>query len=254
MFLDKLPVNPCVIPNSAMILAAGLGKRMLPLTERIPKPMLVISGLTILDRAIEHLLKAGVKKIVINTSHLAAKLEEHIIRRSDSRLVLSTEEELLETGGGVRRALPSLGKEAFYVINGDSVWVDGMKSPLLRLAETWDANQMDVLLMLAPLSSIQSFQGLGDFTMDQLGRLSRRSEKNVAPFSYMGISIVNPAILLDAPEGAFSLNWAYDRAITSNRLYGIVHDGLWYHISTPTDLELARSRFINGHSPPVPFF
>ena len=174
MFLDRLPVNSCVIPNSAMILAAGLGKRMLPLTERIPKPMLVISGLTILDRAIEHLLKAGVKKIVINTSHLAAKLEEHIIRRSDSRLVLSTEEELLETGGGVRRALPSLGKEAFYVINGDSVWVDGMKSPLLRLAETWDANQMDVLLMLAPSSSIQNFQGLGDFTMDQLGRLSRR--------------------------------------------------------------------------------
>jgi len=108
--------------------------------------------------------------------------------------------------------------------------------------------------MLAPMSGVNNFHGLGDFTMDQLGRLSRRLEKNVAPFSYMGISIINPAIFTDAPDGAFSLNWAYDHAIKSNRLYGVVHDGLWYHISTPTDLELARNRFINGHSPPVPFF
>ena len=254
MFLDKLPARPCIIPSSAMILAAGRGERMLPLTERIPKPMLVISGSTILDRAIEHLFKTGIKKIVINTSHLASNIEDHITTRNDNRLFLSSEKEPLETGGGVKRALPLLGKEAFYVINGDSVWVDGMKSPLLRLAESWDFEAMDILLMLAPLSSVNHFHGLGDFTMDQLGRLSRRSEKNVAPFSYMGISIVNPAIFVDAPDGAFSLNWAYDRAIKSNRLYGAVHDGLWYHISTPADLELARNRFINGHSPPVPFF
>ena len=168
--------------------------------------------------------------------------------------MLSSEKDPLETGGGVKKALPLLGKEAFYVINGDSVWVDGMKSPLLRLAEYWNPEIMDVLLMLAAMSGVNNFHGVGDFTMDQLGRLSRRLEKNVAPFSYMVISIINPAIFTDAPDGAFSLNWAYDQAIKSNRLYGVVHDGLWYHISTPTDLELARNRFINGHSPPVPFF
>ena len=254
MFLDTLPARPCVIPDSAIILAAGRGERMLPLTERIPKPMLIISGSTILDRAIGHLFKTGIKKIVINTCHLASNIEEHITALNDSRLLLSSEKDPLETGGGVKKALPLLGKEAFYVINGDSVWVDGMKSPLLRLAESWNPEIMDVLLMLAPMSVVNNFHGLGDFTMDQLGRLSRRLEKNVAPFSYMGISIINPAIFTDAPDGAFSLNWAYDQAIKSNRLYGVVHDGLWYHISTPTDLELARNRFINGHSPPVPFF
>ena len=254
MFLDKLPARPCIIPNSAMILAAGRGERMLPLTERIPKPMLVISGSTILDRAIEHLFKTGIKKIVINASHLASNIEDHITTQNDNRLFLSSEKEPLETGGGVKKALPLLGKEAFYVINGDSVWVDGMKSPLLRLAESWDFKSMDILLMLAPLSSVNHFHGLGDFTMDQLGRLSRRSEKNVAPFSYMGSSIGHPSVFADAPDGAFSLNWAYDRAIESNRLYGADHDGLWYHISTPADLELARNRFISGHSSPVPFF
>ena len=171
MFLDTLPARPCVIPDSAIVLAAGRGERMLPLTERIPKPMLIISGSTILDRAIEQLFKTGIKKIVINTCHLASNIEEHIMALNDSRLLLSSEKDPLETGGGVKKALPLLGKEAFYILNGDSVWVDGMKSPLLRLAESWDPEIMDILLMLAPMSSVNNFHGLGDFTMDQLGRL-----------------------------------------------------------------------------------
>jgi MurNAc alpha-1-phosphate uridylyltransferase len=254
MFISKLPIVPCVIPNSAMILAAGRGTRMLPLTERIPKPMLVISGMTVLDMAIDHLFEAGVGRVVINASHLASKIENHINQRNDKRLIINREEQPLETGGGVKKALPHLGTGAFYVINGDSVWMAGMKCPLLRLAESWDPKTMDVLLMVAPLSNVASFEGLGDFTMTQLGKLSRRKEKTVAPFVYMGISIINPDVLSEAPRGSFSLNWVYDRAIESDRLHGIVHDGLWYHISTPSDLELARNRFLNDHSSPVPFF
>ena len=254
MFIDKLPVNPCVLPTSAMILAAGYGRRMLPLTERIPKPMLVISRKTILDRTIDHLLNVGVNKVIINISHLASVIMKHLKNRDDERISVSTELEPLETGGGVVKALPHLGERPFYVINGDTVWVDGMKCPLLRLAESWNPDRMDVLLMLAPLSRVVSFDGLGDFTMDQNGRLYRRREKTVSPYAYMGLSIINPACFDSSPKGAFSLNWLYDRAIDKGRLFGIIHEGLWYHISTPGDLEIARNRFANGHSPAVPFF
>ncbi|MBH69155.1 MAG: mannose-1-phosphate guanylyltransferase [Rhodospirillaceae bacterium] len=254
MFIDTLPVNPCTVPTSAMILAAGYGRRMLPLTERIPKPMLVISGKTILDRTIDQLLNVGVNRVVINTSHLASVVKNHLKNRDDERIAVSTESEPLETGGGVVKALPQLGHRPFYVINGDSVWVDGMKCALLRLAESWDPDSMDALLMLAPLARAASFEGLGDFTMDQNGRLHRRREKTVSPYAYMGLSIINPECFDRSPKGAFSLNWLYDRAINKERLFGIIHEGLWYHISTPGDLEIARNRFANGHSPAVPFF
>lgn len=254
MFLSQLPARTSDIPKSAIILAAGYGKRMLPLTERIPKPLLVIEGQPVLGRSIDHLLAAGVERVVVNAAHLKEKIIEFVGTLDDGRVSVSVEEEPLETGGGVVRALPSLGDEPFFVVNGDSVWADGMKSPLLRLAESWDAARMDVLLMLMPLAGVSNFTGLGDFTMDQDGRLERRQENGVAPYAYMGLSIINPATLRDAPEGAFSLNWLYDRAMESERLFGIPHDGLWYHISTPEDLEHARARFANGHAPAVPFF
>ena len=254
MLLTRLPSRTTAVPKRAMILAAGRGVRMLPLTERIPKAMLVILGRTVLDMAVEKLLAAGVERVIVNASHLAKKIVDHIAARDDDRVVSTVEAEPLETGGGVVKALPLLGSEPFYVINGDSVWVDGMKCPLLRLAEAWDAERMDVLLMLAPLAAVISFAGFGDFNMDQDGRLERRTEALVAPYAYMGLSIINPAVLADAPKGGFSLNWAYDRAREAGRLFGAAHDGLWYHISTPADLEIARARFANGHAPDVPFF
>lgn len=254
MFLTQLPARVAAVPKRAMILAAGRGARMLPLTKRIPKAMLVISGKTVLDMALERILAAGVEQVIVNASHLADRIVDHIAERDDGRVLVTLEDEPLETGGGVVKALPLLGSEPFYVINGDSVWVDGMKNPLLRLAESWNPDQMDVLLMLAPLARVIGFDGLGDFSMDQDGRLERRQEAAVAPYAYMGLSIINPAALEQAPEGAFSLNWAYDRAIEAGRLFGVVHDGLWYHISTPADLETARGRFANGHAPDVAFF
>ncbi|MDE0808586.1 MAG: nucleotidyltransferase family protein [Alphaproteobacteria bacterium] len=254
MFLSHLPARTTDVPNHAIILAAGRGKRMLPLTERIPKPLLVISGQSVLGRTVDHLRDAGVGKTVINASHLAGKIADFVTELGDAQVVLSAEDEPLETGGGVVRALPLLGLNPFYVINGDSVWIDGMKSPLLRLAESWDPDRMDVLLMLMPIARVPNFGGLGDFTMDQDGRLERRQEAVVAPYAYMGLSIINPTLLKGAPEGAFSLNWLYDRAAELGRLFGVLHDGLWYHISTPEDLEVARTRFANGHAPAVPFF
>jgi N-acetyl-alpha-D-muramate 1-phosphate uridylyltransferase len=254
MFLSHLPSRTAAVPKSAIVLAAGFGKRMLPLTERIPKPLLVISGKTVLGRSIDHLREAGLDRIVVNAAHLGEKVAEFIKDLRDERVMLSAEDEPLETGGGVVKALPLLGADPFYVINGDSVWIDGMKSPLLRLAESWDSDRMDVLLMLMPIAWVPNFSGLGDFIMDQDGRLERRQEAVVAPYAYMGLSIINPALLDDAPTGAFSLNWLYDRAQEAGRLFGVPHDGLWYHISTPEDLEIARARFANGHAPAVPFF
>ncbi|MDG2284557.1 MAG: nucleotidyltransferase family protein [Alphaproteobacteria bacterium] len=254
MFLTQLPSRTASVPRNAIILAAGRGTRMLPLTERIPKPLLVIAGKTVLGRSVEHSRAAGVERIVVNASHLGEKIVEFVDGLKDDRVVCSREDEPLETGGGVVKALPLLGSEPFYVINGDSVWVDGMKSPLLRLAEGWDPERMDALLMLMPLARVSNFHGRGDFTMDQDGRLERREEVAIAPYAYMGLSIINPALLEGAPAGAFSLNWLYDRAIEAGRLFGVQHDGLWYHISTPDDLEVARDRFANGHAPAVPFF
>ena len=254
MFIEQLPSSLVEIPKTAMILAAGHGRRMLPLTERIPKPMLVILGKTILDRSIDNLFGVGVTKVIINVSHLASVIVEHVSARKDDRIILSEEELPLETGGGVMNALPHLGKEPFFIINGDSVWVDGMKNTLLHLAEKWNSHHMDALLMLAPTAKAANFDGFGDFFMNQDGILNRRKEKMVSPFAYMGLSIINPLSFLNTPKGAFSLNWFYDEAIERERLAGVIHDGLWYHISTPSDLEFARFKFANGHSKNAPFF
>lgn len=254
MFLNRLPARTARVPSRAMVLAAGRGRRMLPLTERIPKPLLVIAGRTVLDMALARLLDAGVEKAVVNAAHLGHMIEDHVAALSDPRVTVSREEEPLETGGGVVKALDALGRDPFYVVNGDSVWLDGMKSAPLRLAEAWDGARMDILLLLAPLTLATGYDGLGDFTMDPEGRLRRREEGMVAPYAYMGLSIVDPAVFDRAPGGPFSLNLVYDRAIAADRLYGVAHDGPWYHIGTPAGLETARQRAANGHAPAVPFF
>lgn len=254
MLLTELKPRPTRMPKTAMILAAGRGTRLAPYTETLPKPLIEVGGRCILDHTLDRLVEAGVGTAVINVSHLGHLIEERLAGRRDIEIRFSREDTPLETGGGVRKALPLLGGEPFFAINGDSLWVDALKPTLGRLAEAWRPEEMDVLLLMHPFSRVPGWHGVGDYFMDPLGRLTRREERRVAPYAYMGVSILKPEIFRDAPDGAFSLNRLYDRAEEAGRLFGAIHDGLWYHISTPDDLATARRRFAAGHAPDVIYF
>ena len=253
MLLPGLKKRAPWVPSVAMVLAAGRGTRMAPLTDECPKPLLEVGGRTILDRILDHLAAAGVARAVVNAHHLADRIEERLARRAEPAITLIREAEALETGGGVRNALPALGDGPFFVINGDSVWLDGLRDALHRFSEVWDGDRMDVLLLLYPFARVLGWHGLGDYRMDPDGRLTRRPESHVAPYAYMGVSILHPRALAGMPEGAFSLNRVYDTAEEAGRLFGAVHDGLWYHISTPADLREANRRFALGHVPETYF-
>jgi len=253
MLLPGLKKRSPWVPTVAMVLAAGNGTRLAPITQVVPKPLVEVGGVAILDRILDRLVAAGVPRAVINTHHLAERISGHLAGRSQPAITVSHEEMALETGGGVKNALPLLGDAPFFVINGDSVWLDGLRDALHRFAEIWDDAEMDVLLMLYPFARVPGWHGVGDYVMDPLGRLTRRPEGWVAPYAYMGVSILHPRVFSDTPDGPFSLNLIYDRAEEAGRLFGAVHDGLWYHISTPTDLELANQRFTRGHVPDTPF-
>ncbi|HEY9566750.1 MAG TPA: nucleotidyltransferase family protein [Thalassobaculum sp.] len=242
------------MPSAAMVLAAGSGSRLAPLTDTCPKPLVEVGGQPILDRILDRLARAGVERTVVNARYLGDRIEAHLGDRREPAITLLRETEALETGGAVRDALPQLGDQPFFVVNGDSVWLDGLRDALHRFAEIWDGDAMDVLLLLYPFARVLGWHGLGDYMMDPDGHLTRRPENNVAPYAYMGVSILHPRALAEAPDGAFSLNLVYDRAEEAGRLYGAVHDGLWYHISTPADLDEANRRFAQGHMPDTPYF
>ena len=215
-------------PKSAMILAAGLGKRMRPLTYRTPKPLLTVAGRAIIDYALDHSKEAGVEKVIINIHHLANKIKLHLENRKDVEIVFSDESnELLETGGGVTKALPHLGKTPFYVINGDILWLDGPTPALNRLAAFWNEHDMDGLLLLHSTVEAYGYSGPGDFIIDAMGKLIRRPEHQISPYLFAGVQILHPELFEKAPAGAFSLNLLYDRSIDAGRLFGIVHDGDW---------------------------
>lgn len=252
--LRRLSSRGGAVPETAMLLAAGRGERMRPLTDTTPKPMLEVDGKPVLDHALDKLDEAGVRRVCVNTCYLGHVITDHLAERTRPEVLVSPEDEALETGGGIKRALSLLGTKPFVVANGDSLWVDGMKSTVQRLAEAWDDTLMDVLLMVISAPRIPKHQTVGDYRMDPVGRLTRRAPSTVAPFVYIGLSILHPRALDDTPDGPFSLNLVYDRAEKAGRLFGITHDGLWYHVSTPSDLEDARRRFANGHAPDVPFF
>jgi MurNAc alpha-1-phosphate uridylyltransferase len=254
MLLPGLSRRPDWLPDTAMVLCAGRGSRLAPLTDTVPKPLVPVGGAPILDRTLDHLARAGVRRVVLNAHYLGDRIAEHLQGRDDLDITLVREDEALETGGGVRNALPHLGDDPFFVINGDSVWLDGMRNALHRFADTWDAAAMDIQLLLYPFARVLGWHGYGDYTMDETGRLARREEGRIAPYAYMGVSIIHPRAFADAPDGAFSLNLLYDRAEEQERLYGALHDGLWYHISTPQDLDAANQRFACGHVADVPFF
>lgn len=254
MLLPGLKKRSPWIPEVAMVLAAGNGVRMAPLTDTRPKPLIEVGGVPILDRILNRLAVAGVPRAVVNARHLGDQIEAHLVGRSEPAITVVREREVLETGGGVKNALPHLGPDPFFVVNGDSVWLDGLRDALHRFAEGWNGDAMDILLLLHPAARVLGWHGLGDYTMDPVGRLARRPESHVSPYIYMGVSILHPRIFAGAPDGGFSLNLLYDRAEEAGRLFGAVHDGLWYHISTPADLEQANRRFALGHLPETPFF
>jgi MurNAc alpha-1-phosphate uridylyltransferase len=224
-----------------MVLAAGLGLRMRPLTETTAKPLLSLHGRSLLDRALDRLEAIGVEEVVVNAHWHADKVADAVAGRTAPRIALQREEVLLETGGGVARALPRLGKDPFAVVNGDSVWLDGPRPALARLAAAFDPEQMDGLLLLVRSAQVEGEVGRGDFLLDPLGRVRRPKERELAPYVFAGVQILAPWLVRDVPEGPFSLNILYDRAIDSGRLYALVHDGVWFHLSTPADLERAEA-------------
>lgn len=225
-------------PSHAMVLAAGLGTRMRPLTDDRPKPLLPLEGRSLLHHAMDRLHDAGIAEIVVN-AHWFADQVAAAATAHDPRVTVLREAALLETGGGVKAALPHLGGQPFVVVNGDAFWLDGPTQALRRISAAFDPAEMDALLLLVRTSQVDGEVGRGDFLLDPLGRARRPKEREIAPYLFGGVQILSPALFEDTPEGAFSLNRVYDRAIENGRLYGLVHDGAWFHLSTPRDLERA---------------
>ncbi len=224
-------------PKTAMVLAAGLGERMRPITDTIPKPLVPVRGRPMLDSILDRLGDAGVTKAVVNLHYLGELIEQHLHDRRSPAVVFSKEADRLETGGGIVKALPLLGEEPFYALNGDVCWLDGLTPALRRLAAAWDPEKMDALLLLHPTAFALGYEGVGDYVMNPEGRLRRRLEREVAPFIFAGIQILHPRLFAGAPEGSFSLNKLYDKAQDAERLWGIRHDGEWFHVGTPESLR-----------------
>ena len=221
-------------------MAAGLGKRMRPLTGTRPKPLIEVAGQTLLDHALEHLKAAGVKKAVVNVHYLADALEAHLKRRVEGiQIAISDERDgILETGGGLVRALPLIDADPFFCVNSDNLWIDGPVDSLRLLASSWDEERMDALLLLVPLARATGHGGQGDFHMSATGALRRRKRGAVAPFVYTGIQMMSKRLLEgELPEGPFSTNLLWDRAIEAGRCFGAVHQGLWFDVGTPQNLK-----------------
>jgi MurNAc alpha-1-phosphate uridylyltransferase len=228
------------MPETAMVLAAGHGRRMRPLSSIMPKPLTKVRDRALIDHCLDRLAAAGVARAVINVHYMADLVEAHLANRTQPKIVISDERDaLLETGGGVKRALPLLGSEAFLLRNSDSFWLEGVRPNLEWLAGGWDEARMDALLLLASTVRAVGYAGRGDFFLDKEGRLSRRPERLVAPFVYAGGAILHPRLLSDTPDGAFSLNLVFDRAIEAGRLFGVQLDGLWINVENPASVAAA---------------
>jgi len=227
------------LPRSAMVLAAGLGTRLRPITDTIPKPLVEINGRSLIDHALDRLVAAGVEHVIVNIHYKAAMIADHLARRDHPRIELSEEIELLDTGGGVARALPLLG-EAFFVVNSDVFWLDGKESALLRLAAAFDPSRMDGVLLVQPTATAVGYDGSGDYFLDVRGNPHRRRDGEAAPFLFAGIQLLHRRLFDETPGGAFSLVRLFDRAEAAGRLSAIVHDGDWYHVGTPEGLASTR--------------
>lgn len=225
-------------PVRAMILAAGLGTRMRPLTNSTPKPLVKVGGKALIDHAIDRLVEAGVRMIVVNVHYHAEQLKAHLAARTDVEIRISDETgAILGTGGGIARALPNFGGEPFFVHNSDSIWAEGYGHALARLIARWNSERMDSLLLMASLVSSIGYEGRGDFIMDSEGCLSLVPEGMLSPFAYPGAGILHPRLFEGAPHGAFPLLTLWERAIERRRVFGVRLDGVWMHVGTPEALK-----------------
>jgi MurNAc alpha-1-phosphate uridylyltransferase len=229
------------LSSTAMVLAAGLGARMRPLTLTRPKPLVAVAGRPLIDHVLDRLCEAGVARAAVNVHWLADQIEAHLARRRRPEIVISDERAgLLDSGGGARKVLDLLGPRPFLLANSDTLWIDGARSNVRRLVEHWDPARMDALLLLAATATSIGFDGRGDFTCAADGRLARRAERQIAPFAYAGFAILKPEQFEGMPEGAFSLNRVFDRALAADRLHGVRLDGVWMHVGTPEALREAE--------------
>ena len=228
---------------AAMVLAAGLGTRMAPLTDTMPKALVPLNGKALIDHVLDRLALAGVERAVVNVHHMAGRIEDHLSGRTSPVIEISDERDLLlDTGGGVARALPMLGADAFFIHNSDSVWSEGAWPCLEQMAEAWDPDRMDTLLLLAPKAATLGYDGRGDFDISADGAVARPDCGGPAPFVFTGVSLANPRLFEGAPEGKFSLNVLWDRAIAKGGVYGMRHEGVWMHVGTPDAVSQAEER------------
>ena len=235
-------------PNRAIVLAAGLGTRMRPYNGHVPKPLVQIGGKSLIDYSLDRLADAGVERVVVNVHHLADAVERHLASRKHPQIVISDERaELLGTGGGIAKAMPQLGDAPFFLVNSDTVWLDGVKPNFARLADAFDPATMDALLLLAPTAESIGYGGRGDFAMLPDGRLRRRGEREMVPFVYAGAAILSPALFAGAPAGAFPLTPLFDRAGAKDRLFGLRLEGLWMHVGTPEAVAAAEAALAAAH-------
>jgi MurNAc alpha-1-phosphate uridylyltransferase len=234
-------------PKTAMVLAAGFATRLRPLSHNRPKALVEVAGKTLLDHALDRLAQAGVTRAVVNTHHLADQIEAHLAARKRPAVQISHEQTILDTGGGIAQALPLLGPDPFYAVNAKIVWRGGQEEALKRLAAIWDGEHMDALLLLQPTVTAVGYEGPGDLNMDEFGRLRFRGAQEIAPFVYASIQIIHPRLFRDAPQGPFPLRPLWERAAAAGRLFGLRHDGEWYHVSSPAGLAAAEELLSPSH-------
>lgn len=238
-----------LVSDTAMVMAAGLGKRMLPLTASTPKPLIEVGGRKLIDYMIDHLSDAGIERAVVNVHYLPDQVEAYLARREHPAIVFSDErEQLLETGGGMLKAMQA-GQlpDPFFCLNSDNIWIDGARNTLLDLSDAWDPERMDALLLVVPKERAFEHRGKGDFQLEADGRLRRRGpDENSAPFIYIGAQIVSHRLLRNAPEGPFSTMVLWERAIAEGRLFGVIHAGEWFDLGTPEAIAPAEARLAGG--------
>jgi MurNAc alpha-1-phosphate uridylyltransferase len=236
-----------VTPTKAMVLAAGLGLRMRPLTEKMPKPLVSVAGQPLLDHVLDKLGEAGVTEAVVNVHYLPDQIINHVASRKRPHVIISDErDQVLGTGGGVVKARPLLGDAPFFHVNSDTLWIDGVRPNLARLAENFDPARMDILLLMAPTAGSIGYGGRGDYAMLPDGSLRKRKENQVVPFVYAGAAILSPEIFADAPAGEFSLTRMFDRAEEQERLFGLRLDGVWMHVGTPDAIHAAEEAYLES--------
>ncbi|MEL7680667.1 nucleotidyltransferase family protein [Citromicrobium bathyomarinum] len=232
--------------DTAMVMAAGLGKRMRPLTATMPKPMVRVAGKPLIDHTLDRLADAGVARAVVNVHYLADALEAHVTGRASPKVTISDERDaLLETGGGMIKAQGLL-PDPFFCLNSDNIWLDGPRNAFADLSMLWDAERMDALVLVVPHKRAANFDGPGDFHLDAAGKVSRRQPGRIAPFIYTGIQLVSHRLLRDAPEGKFSTNILWNRAIEEGRLFGLPFTGDWFEVGTPQAIRPTEEALSRG--------